>query len=69
MFKLEHKVKRGYFISSKTYCLILEDYKPIIKYKVADNHGLTEDDFIKLYEGCTIKVSEKNHLKVILEGM
>lgn len=57
LFKLEHKVKRGYFISSKTSCLITEDYKWRIKTKGSDNHELTGYDFIKLYKRYTVKTS------------
>lgn len=32
-FKLVYKIKKGYFISSKTYCLILNDNSQIIKAK------------------------------------
>ena len=32
-FKLEHEIKKGYFISSKTYCLVRKDGKVIIKSK------------------------------------
>lgn len=32
-FELEHILSKGYFINSKTYCLILKDGKPIIKAK------------------------------------
>lgn len=54
--KLEHKVKRGYFISSKTYCLITEDNnKVVIKCKGVDKNRLSEKDFIDMYEGKTIK--------------
>jgi DNA polymerase elongation subunit (family B) len=58
--KLEHKIKRGYFISSKTYCLITEEIinnknKVVIKCKGVGKNKLTEKDFIDMYEGNTIK--------------
>lgn len=34
-FKLEYKLKEAYFISSKTYCLVLED-----EYVTRDNQGI-----------------------------
>jgi hypothetical protein len=59
-FKLEHKVKEGYFISSKTYCLILEDDTCIIKAKGVLNNTLTKDDFINMYKGINVKASKQN---------
>ena len=48
-FKLEHEnIKRGYFISSKTYCLITKDDKVHIKSKGVYKDSLKEQDFINL---------------------
>jgi hypothetical protein len=68
-FKLEHKVKRGYFISNKTYCLKLfkkiydkdlDDYiDTIIKSKSVDRKLLTLDDFKDLYNGISIKATKR----------
>ena len=67
LFKLEYQVKRGNFISSKTYCLALNEATPIkvkgvdhytlIKAKGVNNHKLSEQDFIYLYKGFDIKTS------------
>lgn len=46
-FKLEHVIKRAYFIRSKTYCLITKSGTPIIKAKGVNNHKLVEQDFIE----------------------
>ena len=48
-FKLVYNIKRAYFITNKTYCLILEDDTVIIKSKGVDNRSLTEKDFINMY--------------------
>jgi DNA polymerase elongation subunit (family B) len=39
-FKLEHEILLGYFISSKTYCLLTKDYKTVIKAKSASSESL-----------------------------
>lgn len=44
-FKLEFEIIRGYFISNKTYCLILKDGSMVIKSKGVSSSSLTEDDF------------------------
>lgn len=49
--KLEHKVDKGYFISNKTYLLVLENKKTIIKSKGVLNSSLTINDFIDMYKG------------------
>ncbi|WP_345624930.1 hypothetical protein, partial [Streptomyces ziwulingensis] len=54
-FKLEHVVKRGYFISSKTYCLITDENKVIIKAKGVDSDSLTVDSFVDLYKGSIVE--------------
>jgi hypothetical protein len=48
-FKLVYEIKRGYFISNKTYCLILNDDSVVIKSKGVSNNSLTEKDFIDMY--------------------
>lgn len=65
--KLEYKIIKGYFLSGKTYCLVIpEEYKDntrdksiehgnVIKSKGFDKKSLNENDFIKLYEGNDIK--------------
>lgn len=49
--KLEYTIKKAYFISSKTYCLILEYDSTMIKAKRVNSNRLTENDFINLYQG------------------
>lgn len=56
-FKLEYKVKRAYFISNKTYCLVLNDDRETIVIKVK---GIT-----KTKEGVTVKELEKLKAKAL----
>lgn len=60
--KLEYKIKKGYFISGKTYYLILDKkYKTkknkgvIIKNKGLPKNTLSEIDFINMYNGIDVK--------------
>jgi hypothetical protein len=51
-FKLEYIIKEGYFISNKTYCLLLHELyggKTIIKSKGVLNDLLTLEDFKTMY--------------------
>jgi len=70
--KLEHKIVRGYFITSKTYCLIVLDKKgnekTVIKAKGVINSKLSEDDFIKLYNNHKIKAVKSDSHKNYEDG-
>ena len=48
-FKLEFEIKEAYFISNKTYCLLLNNGDTIIKTKGVINNSLTLDDFKNMY--------------------
>lgn len=48
-FKLEYQIKEGYFISNKTYCLVLNNGEIIIKAKGVIKNSLTLDDFKSMY--------------------
>ena len=48
-FKLEYTIKEGYFISNKTYCLVLNNNKTIIKTKGVLKESLTLEDFKTMY--------------------
>nr|QWO71410.1 DNA polymerase [Termitomyces sp. T123] len=50
-FSFKGKAKRAYFISPKTYCLIMEDDTVIIKSKGLDNKLLNENHFKELLMG------------------
>jgi len=49
LMKLEHKVKKGYFISGKTYMLELVDGTLIKKSKGVNSNSLTSEDYINMY--------------------
>lgn len=49
LFKMEYDIKEGYFISNKTYCLILNNGVTVIKTKGVLNKYLTVDDFKSMY--------------------
>ena len=66
-FKLEHKIKRGYFISSKLYCLVTND-NLIIKAKGADSNTLTESDFKKFLNMENVKVNKTQSKIIYSEG-
>jgi len=53
--KLEHSVKRGYFISPKLYCLVLEDDSLVNKSKGHSAKYLNESLYQKLLNGETVK--------------
>lgn len=68
MFKLEHKIIRGYFISSKLYCIVVWDEeknkeKVIIKSKGVYSTKLNENDFISLLNNEHIKHGVKGDTK------
>lgn len=48
-FKLVYEVKRGYFITNKTYCLVLNNGEIIVKSKGVSNNNLNEKEFINMY--------------------
>lgn len=66
-FKLEHEVLEGYFISSKTYCLVTKK-KTIIKAKGLINKSLTKEDFEKLYKGINIKGTKRSSITTYNKG-
>jgi len=67
-FKLEHKVKEGYFISSKTYCLVIYDgigvgfimISIIIKAKGLNSSSITLEDFKNMYKGINVVGIKQN---------
>jgi hypothetical protein len=54
-FKLEHRIKKGYFISNKTYCIVDDKDKVIIKSKGVNPKSLTLKDFQDMFEGVSAK--------------
>jgi len=69
-FKLEYEILKGYFISSKTYCLVLKDSKiPFVcKSKGLDNKQLTVEDFDKLYNGTSLEMTKLSAIRNYEEG-
>ena len=67
-FKLEHTIKKAYFISSKTYCLVLSHGSIIIKAKGVNNNKLNESDFIDLYKGLNVEAQRTESYKNYSEG-
>lgn len=55
---MEYLVKEAYFISNKTYCLLLENGETIIKAKGVLNKSLKLKDFKDMYYS-KIKVKER----------
>jgi len=48
-FKLDYEIKEAYFISNKTYCLVLHNNDVIIKIKGVKNNSLRLEDFKSMY--------------------
>jgi hypothetical protein len=63
LIKLEHKVKKGYFISNKTYLLELYDGTIIKKAKGVNNNSLTLDDYINMYNNKKDIIATKTQSK------
>ena len=60
-FKLEYDIKEAYFLSNKTYCLILSNGNTIIKAKGVINNSLTVEDFKTMfYENKNIQTKKSN---------
>ena len=60
-FKFIGKAKRAYFISPKTYCLVMENGDTIIKSKGINSLNLSENDFIDMLYG--INIQKTNNYK------
>lgn len=67
-FKLEHKVKEAYFISAKTYCLVLQDNTTSIKAKGLKSYSLKLKDFKNLYKGITTSGMKVHSIKNFYKG-
>jgi hypothetical protein len=67
-FKLEYIVKEGYFISPKTYCLILENGHTIIKTKGLLNDSLNVEKFKDLYKGINVKGTKISAITIFDKG-
>ena len=58
--KLEHKIKKGFFIRKKLYAIINDNNKYIIKASGVNAKGLNFDDFEKLAKGVNITTERKS---------
>nr|YP_009379212.1 DNA polymerase type B2 [Leptogium hirsutum]ARQ27106.1 DNA polymerase type B2 [Leptogium hirsutum] len=67
-FKLEYIMSKGYFISSKTYCLILGNGTPKITTKGVNDNKLNENSFIKLLKGDKVESQRFESISNFSEG-
>lgn len=68
-FKLEYFVQKGYFISSKTYCLVKQKGDGIIlKAKGVNDKTLNEKSFIQLLNGEDILSKRNETIRNSSEG-
>lgn len=66
-FKIEHIIKKGIFISNKTYCLVLNNNTSIIKAKGAINTDLTFEKFQEMYFSQNNIITKKNNTKTLYD--
>lgn len=57
--KLEYEIVKGYFISSKTYALVLKDGSTVFKAKGLNSDSLTLNDYINMLDGQTVTTGIK----------
>jgi hypothetical protein len=62
-FKYIGKAKRAYFISPKTYCLVMENGETIIRSKGINSLNLSENDFIEMLYGLNIQKTNNYKFK------
>lgn len=67
-FKLEYIASKAYFISSKTYCLILDNGTPKITAKGVNDNKLNENSFIKLLKGDKVESSRLESVRDFNKG-
>ena len=67
-FKLEHNIKKGYFISNKNYCFTDFDDKTYITRSGVNNNSLSFEDFKKLYTGEDVKSVRTESVKSYSDG-
>jgi hypothetical protein len=67
-FKLVYKTVKGYFISAKTYCLVLMNKSTVIKVKGLYNKSLTLNKFKNLYKGVNVKGKKEDTETVYNKG-
>jgi len=62
--KLEHEIKKGIFISGKTYCFITTQGKYINKAKGVKSSSLEYEDYVSLINNTNVKTASKISNKV-----
>lgn len=68
-FKLLDDIEKGYFISSKTYCLIQKNGKVIMKAKgVNDKENLSIETYEKLYNNEDVQLTKNYSSKDLYKG-
>ena len=67
-FKLEYKLREGYFISNKLYCLVLPNYTTIIKARSDNSKKITYKDFVNLYNGMSVPSNRSETMRNYSEG-
>jgi hypothetical protein len=66
-FKIEHFIKEAYFISNKTYCLVTDNNKIIIKSKGSINTELTLNNFKDMYFNQKNISTKRNNTKTLYD--
>lgn len=67
-FSFKGKAKRAYFISPKTYCLIMDDDTIIIKCKGLNNSLLNENHFKELLSGNNVNIDTNKIFTSLKKG-
>ena len=67
-FKLENKIKEGYFVKGKFYWFLNEHGKEIIKSAGLKSNLLCKDHFLDLYHGKSIKINTTKLSRDIKKG-
>lgn len=58
--KLQHEIKKGIFISGKTYCFVTKSNEFINKAKGVNSKSLNYNDYVSLLNGIDIKTAIKS---------
>jgi len=63
-FKLEHVIKKGIFISGKTYCLLTDKDIFINRAKGVKSNSLNYNDYVNLLNSCNVNTAVKSQSKI-----
>lgn len=67
LFKLEHKIKEGYFITAKTYCIKTVDNVTIKKAKGVYSSSLNFNDYVDMYLNKQDVLADKNYSTIMYD--